>query len=86
MSDSSSYLNTPDLDDIHDIDLVMQFINQDQQVQGESSRRSRNAINRERDVAEARLMADYFGSPLKYLDCYFRRCYRMNRSLFLEIV
>ncbi|GJU35129.1 hypothetical protein Tco_1183483 [Tanacetum coccineum] len=46
MSDSSSYSNTSDLDDIHNIDLVMQLINQDQQVQGESSRRSRNAINR----------------------------------------
>ncbi|GKC02974.1 ALP1-like protein isoform X1 [Tanacetum coccineum] len=55
MSDSSSYSNTSNLDDIHDIDLVMQLINQDQQVQGESSRRSRNAINRERDVAEALL-------------------------------
>ncbi|GKA12002.1 hypothetical protein Tco_0691548 [Tanacetum coccineum] len=86
MSDSSSYSNTSDLDDIHNIDLVMQLINQDQQVQGESSRRSRNAINRERDVAEACLMADYFDSPLKYPDYYFRRRYRMNRSLFLEIV
>ncbi|GJZ82369.1 ALP1-like protein [Tanacetum coccineum] len=56
MSDSSSYSNTSDLDDIHDIDLVMQLINQDQQVQGESSRRSRNVINREIDVAEAPLI------------------------------
>ncbi|GJU26577.1 ALP1-like protein [Tanacetum coccineum] len=86
MSGSSSYSNTSDLDDFHDIDLVMQLINQDQQVQGESSRRSRNAINRERDVAEARCMADYFGSSPKYPDYYFRRRYRMNRSLFLEIV
>ncbi|GJZ50202.1 hypothetical protein Tco_0604392 [Tanacetum coccineum] len=52
MSDSSSYPYTFDLDDIHDIELVMQVINQDQQLQGESSRRTRNAINRERDVAE----------------------------------
>ncbi|GKC45129.1 ALP1-like protein isoform X1 [Tanacetum coccineum] len=60
MSDSSSYSNMSDLDDIEDIDLVMQLINEDKQVQGESSHRSRKAINRERDVAEARLMADYF--------------------------
>ncbi|GJV95993.1 RNA-directed DNA polymerase, eukaryota [Tanacetum coccineum] len=40
-------------DDI--IDLVMQLINEDQQMQGESSRRSRKAINRERDMAEARV-------------------------------
>nr|GEY26564.1 hypothetical protein [Tanacetum cinerariifolium] len=86
MNDSSSYSNTSNLDDIHNIDLVMQLINQDHQVQGESSRFSRNAINRERDVAEARLMADYFGSPPKYPDYYFRRRYRMNRSLFLKTV
>ncbi|GJT03770.1 reverse transcriptase domain-containing protein [Tanacetum coccineum] len=53
---------------------------------GESSRRSRKAINRDRDVAEARLLADYFGPSPKYLDYYFRRRYRMNRLLFLEIV
>ncbi|GJR36445.1 ALP1-like protein isoform X1 [Tanacetum coccineum] len=64
----------------------MQLINEDQQVQGESSHRSRKAINRERDIAEARLMADYFGPSPKYPDYYFRRRYRMNRSLFLEIV
>nr|GEX88715.1 hypothetical protein [Tanacetum cinerariifolium] len=86
MSDSSSYSNTSDLNDIHDIELVMQVINQDQKLKGESSRRTRNAINRELDVAEARLMADYFGEPPKYLDYYFRHRYRMNRSLFLEIV
>ncbi|GJS15222.1 ALP1-like protein isoform X1 [Tanacetum coccineum] len=55
MSDSSSYSNTSDLDDIDDIELVMQVINQDQQFLGESSRRTRNAINRESDVVEARL-------------------------------
>ncbi|GJZ03484.1 hypothetical protein Tco_0536759 [Tanacetum coccineum] len=54
MSDSSNYSNTSDIDDIEDIEMVMQLINEDQQVQGESSRRSRKAINRERDIAEAR--------------------------------
>ncbi|GKB48095.1 ALP1-like protein [Tanacetum coccineum] len=49
MSDSSNYSNMSDLDDIEDIELVMQL------KQGESSRRSRKAINRDRDVAEARL-------------------------------
>ncbi|GKB87399.1 putative nuclease HARBI1 [Tanacetum coccineum] len=64
----------------------MQLINEDQQMQGESSRGSRKAINREHDMAEARLMADYFGPSPKYPDYYFRRQYRMNHSLFLEIV
>nr|GEU77231.1 reverse transcriptase domain-containing protein [Tanacetum cinerariifolium] len=39
-----------DLDDIADIDLVMQLNKEDQQMQG----RNRKAINRERDMAEAR--------------------------------
>nr|GEU61823.1 protein ALP1-like [Tanacetum cinerariifolium]GEY20291.1 protein ALP1-like [Tanacetum cinerariifolium] len=61
MSDSSNYSNMSDHDDIADIDLVMQLINEDQQMQGESLRSSRKAINREHDMAEARLMADYVG-------------------------
>ncbi|GKC38921.1 integrase, catalytic region, zinc finger, CCHC-type containing protein [Tanacetum coccineum] len=50
MSDSSNYSNMSDLDDIEDIELVMRL------KQGESSRRSRKAINRDRDVAEARVI------------------------------
>ncbi|GJU89510.1 ALP1-like protein isoform X1 [Tanacetum coccineum] len=86
MSDSLNYSNMSDLDDIADVDLVMQLINEDQQMQGESSRGSRKSINRECDMAEGRLMADYFGPSPKYPDYYFRRRYRMNRSLFLKIV
>ncbi|GKB68926.1 putative nuclease HARBI1 [Tanacetum coccineum] len=89
MSDSSSYYNTFDLDDMDDIELIMQAIKQDQPLQqneAESSRRTRKAINSERDLAEARLVADYFGEYLKYTDYYFRRRYRMKCSLFLEIV
>ncbi|GJR06561.1 reverse transcriptase domain-containing protein [Tanacetum coccineum] len=63
MSDSSNYSNMSDLDDIEDIELVMQL------NQGESSRRSRKAINRDRYVAEARLLADYFVQGIeKYIE------------------
>nr|GEW59230.1 hypothetical protein [Tanacetum cinerariifolium] len=86
MSDSSNYSSMSDLDDIADIDLVTQLINKDQQMHGESSRHSHKTINRERDMAEAWLMADYFGPSSKYPDYYFRRRYRMKRSIFLEIV
>nr|GEX07546.1 mitochondrial outer membrane protein porin of 34 kDa-like [Tanacetum cinerariifolium] len=57
----NDYSDMSDLEDIANIDLVMQLINEDEQMQGESSRRSRKAINRYRDIAEARLMTDYFG-------------------------
>ncbi|GKB71564.1 ALP1-like protein isoform X1 [Tanacetum coccineum] len=80
MSDSSNYSNMSDLKDIEDIELVLQL------NQGESSRRTRKAINRNRYIAEARLMANYFGPSPKYPDYYFRYRYCMNRSLFLEIV
>nr|GEX34810.1 nucleotide-binding, alpha-beta plait [Tanacetum cinerariifolium] len=69
-----------DLEDIEDIELVLQL------NQGESSRGTHKAINRDRYIAEARLMADSFGPSPKYPYYYFRRRYRMNRSLFLEIV
>nr|GEV41239.1 hypothetical protein [Tanacetum cinerariifolium] len=69
-----------DLEEIEDIELVLQL------NQGESPRHTSKAINRDRYIAEARLMADYFGPSPKYPDNYFRRRYRMNRSLFLEIV
>ncbi|GKC59675.1 ALP1-like protein isoform X1 [Tanacetum coccineum] len=75
MSDSSNYSDMSDLDDIADIDLFMQL--EHQQMQVESSRRSCKEINRERDVAEARLMTDYFGPSPKYSDYYFRRRYRL---------
>ncbi|GKB62749.1 hypothetical protein Tco_0918935 [Tanacetum coccineum] len=85
----SIYSNTSDIDYMNDIELIMQAIKQDQSFQqneAESSCRTRKAINHERDLDEARLMADYFGEYPKYPDYYFRCRYRMNRSLFLEIV
>ncbi|GKF85812.1 hypothetical protein Tco_0253639, partial [Tanacetum coccineum] len=63
MIDSSSYSNASDLDDMDDIKLIMQAIKKYkslQQNEGESSCRTRKAISREHDLAEARLMAEYF--------------------------
>ncbi|GKC57304.1 hypothetical protein Tco_1084902 [Tanacetum coccineum] len=47
---------------------------------------TRNAIHRDREGAEDRLMGDYFDEPCKYPLYYFRRRYRMSRRLFLKIV
>ncbi|GJZ48533.1 integrase, catalytic region, zinc finger, CCHC-type containing protein [Tanacetum coccineum] len=82
MSDSS-FSDSSDLDDIAEYGMIMEINNEDQ---GEvEAVRMRRYINRERDVAEERLMADYFGPHRKYPAEYFRRRYRMNRELFLEI-
>ncbi|GJU14911.1 hypothetical protein Tco_1142877 [Tanacetum coccineum] len=83
MSDSS-FSDSSDLDDIAEYEMIMEINNEDQdEVEAVQMRRY---INRERDVAEERLMADYFGPHPKYPAEYFRRRYRMNRELFLEIV
>ncbi|GJT08353.1 putative nuclease HARBI1 [Tanacetum coccineum] len=47
---------------------------------------TRNPINRDREGAEERLMADYFNDHCRYPKTYFRRRYRMRRKLFLKIV
>ncbi|GKA71612.1 hypothetical protein Tco_0777751 [Tanacetum coccineum] len=83
MSDSS-FSDSSDLDDIAEYEMIMELNNEDQDEV--EAVRMRRYINRERDVAEERLMADYFGSHPKYPAEYFRRRYRMNRELFLEIV
>ncbi|GJT30788.1 RNA-directed DNA polymerase, eukaryota, reverse transcriptase zinc-binding domain protein [Tanacetum coccineum] len=83
MSDSS-FFDSSDLDDIAEYEMIMEINNEDQdEVEAVPMR---TYINRERDVAEERLMADYFGPHPKYPAEYFRRRYRMNRELFLEIV
>ncbi|GKB54481.1 actin-binding, cofilin/tropomyosin type protein [Tanacetum coccineum] len=83
MSDSS-FSDASDLDDIAEYEMIME-INNEYQDEVEAVP-MRTYINRERDVAEEHLMADYFGPHSKYPAEYFRRRYRMNRELFLEIV
>ncbi|GKA28210.1 putative nuclease HARBI1 isoform X2 [Tanacetum coccineum] len=83
MSDSS-LSDSSDLDDIAEYEMIMEINNEDQDEV--EAVRMRRYINRERDVAEERLMADYFGPHPKYPAEYFRRRYRMNRELFLKIV
>ncbi|GJZ21705.1 ALP1-like protein [Tanacetum coccineum] len=83
MSDSS-FSDSSDLNDIAEYEMIMEINNEDQDEV--EAVRMRRYINRERDVAEERLMADYFGPHPKYPAEYFRRRYRMNRELFLEIV
>ncbi|GKD81661.1 ALP1-like protein isoform X1 [Tanacetum coccineum] len=78
MSDSS-FSDSSDLDDIAEYEMIMEINNEDQDEV--EAVRMRRYINRERDVAEER-----FGPHPIYPAEYFRRRYRMNRELFLEIV
>ncbi|GKC42206.1 hypothetical protein Tco_1059928 [Tanacetum coccineum] len=62
----SIYSNTSDIDYMNDIELIMQAIKQDQlfqQNEAESSCCTRKAINRERDLDEARIL----GKPFIYI-------------------
>ncbi|GKC31532.1 hypothetical protein Tco_1038826 [Tanacetum coccineum] len=70
----SSFSNSSYLDDIAEYEMIMEINNEDQDEV--EAVRMRRYINRERDVAEERLMADYFGPQPKYPAEYFRRRYR----------
>jgi predicted ATP-grasp superfamily ATP-dependent carboligase len=51
-----------------------------------SRRRTRKYINRDREGAHQRLVADYFAEEPQYSDAMFRRRFRMRRHVFLRIV
>jgi hypothetical protein len=56
-------------------------------MEGSSSRRrTRKYINRDREGAHQRLVADYFAEEPLYSDAMFRRRFRMRRHVFLRIV
>ncbi|GKE10996.1 ALP1-like protein [Tanacetum coccineum] len=61
-----------DFDDMEDMEMIMQQLQYEQEQEAESSHR-RNYIYREREEAEERLMADYFGAHPKYPSYYFRK-------------
>ncbi|KAL3629716.1 hypothetical protein CASFOL_026938 [Castilleja foliolosa] len=52
----------------------------------EEQPRKRKFIYRDHQAAHERLMSDYFDESCTYTDAQFRRRYRMNRPLFLQIV
>jgi len=55
-------------------------------VGSSSRRRTRKYINRDREGAHQRLVADYFAEEPLYSDAMFRRRFRMRRHVFLRIV
>ncbi|GJU77220.1 ALP1-like protein [Tanacetum coccineum] len=83
----SSFSSTSNNEDLSDIDLILKAVEYDQSLEAGSSR-TRNWINRERDIDEERLMADYFGAngdPPKYPDYYFRRRYPGANNDFIVL-
>ena len=79
MSSSSDYDALSDFEDMEEYELIWK-INEDEVP------RHRRYINREREIAEQRLMEDYFSPNPKYPAEVFKKRYRMNQDLFLEIV
>nr|GEV67763.1 hypothetical protein [Tanacetum cinerariifolium] len=75
-------------DDETDVVFLEQAYAYHQQLVAEENRLplTRNLINRDREGAEERLMADYFNDHCRYPLYYFRRRYRMRRKPFLKIV
>ncbi|GKC47508.1 RNA-directed DNA polymerase, eukaryota [Tanacetum coccineum] len=77
---------------MRDYEAYEQFLamtNQEAVGSGSGIKRTRTYIPREREVAEQRLLDDYFGddeTPHKYPEKNFRRTYRMSSTLFARIV
>ena len=84
----SSYSDVSDFEEIDELELILQEFENEQALQNQEAGPSnrRRYVRREREVAEARLLADYFGDKPKYNEESFRRRYHMSRKLFLEIV
>ena len=84
----SSYSSVSDFGEITELEQMLAEFEREQSLQNEEAgpSKQRRYIPREREVAEARLLADYFGEQPKYTKENFRRRYRMSRKLFLEIV
>ncbi|KAL3618490.1 hypothetical protein CASFOL_037572 [Castilleja foliolosa] len=66
--------------------IIAELLNQQDEVQHGGSVPGHIFINRGREEAHQRLLADYFTNNLAYNEDMFRRRYRMSRSLFLRIV
>ncbi|GKD88618.1 hypothetical protein Tco_1364125 [Tanacetum coccineum] len=75
-------------DDETDVVFLEQAYAYHQQLVAKENRPrlTRNPINRDREGAEERLMADYFNDHYRYPLYYFRRRYRMRQKIFLKIV
>ncbi|GJS21770.1 ALP1-like protein [Tanacetum coccineum] len=82
--EDGNFSDISDESDIFFLTHAYEYHQASQQQEAQSSR-TRNPIYRDRDAAEARLLA-YFGDNPKYMEYYFRRRYCMSRKLFLEIV
>ena len=84
----SSFSDVSDWEELTEIDMLIQEFENEQKMQNEGAGPSqrRRYVKREREQAEARLLADYFVATPKYNEDHFRRRYRMSRKLFLEIV
>ena len=90
MSPSSSSLGMFDAlleTAIEVIEEVEQMIDQLQQENAENAcRRKRRCIQRFREVANERLMQDYFVDDTTFIGYYFCCRFRIHKSMFLRIV
>ncbi|XP_022014360.1 uncharacterized protein LOC110913850 [Helianthus annuus] len=62
------------------------FMEADEESKASLQRQTRRAaLNRDKEAADNKLVADYFADELVYTDEMFRRRFRMSRRLFLRI-
>ncbi|XP_022031206.1 uncharacterized protein LOC110932155 [Helianthus annuus] len=71
---------------INTVVTATQLIMEEEEEEVSSQPRNRNpAINRDREGAHERLVADYFADEPLYSETMFRRRFRMSRRLFLRM-
>jgi hypothetical protein len=77
-----------DIDDEEDIEFMIAAYEYQQRLEQEEAHPQvpRTNIFRERELAEERLLKDYFIQGCKYTSRNFRRRFRMRQKLFLKIV
>ncbi|XP_021986421.1 uncharacterized protein LOC110882797 [Helianthus annuus] len=90
MSSSSSSGSTDTMEAvkyfINKVVEATQLILKEEEEEVSSQPRNRNPhIERDRESAHERLVADYFADELLYSEAIFRRRFRMSRRLFLRI-
>ena len=66
----SSYSSVSDFEEITELEMILQEFEHEQSLQNQEAgpSRRRRYIPYEREAAEARLMADYFGGKPKHTD------------------
>ncbi|KAK2409002.1 hypothetical protein QL285_044461 [Trifolium repens] len=81
--DVASYKQNLEIEEAY---IANRFRKRQKKILEDYAPRSRKYINRDHAAANIRLIDDYFANEPTYDDAMFRRRYRMQKHVFLQIV